>query len=427
MDCGESLPVEAGYSLQTLASGIGNIISNLPVELANDAAGAVQHTRELLQPQIGRNAGSSALHEINDILEEASKKLGCARETLLLASTALRGYLHGIGVSLPAVEDRGSLGIISATEAPHGAVERSKHVSDEHLYDMQALIGAHANSLDPKGFCALLRGGGASVMRGEIKAGYQRTPNVDAEEIAYRTGLVRAYGSIVPIVNIILSRDAAEWPPNLSHLSTTTASNTYVYRDEDGRRTVIKINRDHPNFDCTKLEGEVSAIVRLRDNPRFVKPNSISYTDGIIATEFLPYPVVVDMAPDQLQAIRTEHLIRLREDLMWARRQKVLPDMIGNNLLYDLDTGFYIIDPFGVDFEDRGEEDTQILLAHTAMQLGDLHRNQSIDLARDQAAARLELVERFAELAQPYLEPGRNFNNTILALRFAAGRAKPTT
>ncbi len=408
---------EPASNIEGLARSIGQVVSELPTVSVYDALNSLLLSQQAMEDTIGEHL-PEALHSLQDSTAAAAEKLQQAGEKLSLAGRALRHYLSLIGSADTSPAPDGSA-VLSGCRLPSAG---SKHHSDPSLYTAQARMGALANNLNWSRMVRQLQGHGAEILTGRVPlpASVNMGQTLDQTEIDLRTQILRAYDPLAPVVDIILSTPDEDLPGNIRYLDAGNNRKVYVYTDSTGNQTAIKI----PINSGLKLEdrmlgveGQVCSLIRLKGHPRFERLQALSYTDDAIATNYLPYPPISRLDEQQIRAIPEEHVEQFARDLLWARDNKVVPDMIGENILYDAMSGFYIIDPCGIDIFDIGDLKTYGVLNRAAYQLSGLFGSGQ---SRRQAAARVRLVQAFAKSLDRKQRSKSNIKDVISRLQDVA-------
>lgn len=215
-----------------------------------------------------------------------------------------------------------------------------------------------ADSLPPAyremGFKALTRG--ARFSNGTLTCTVDYMPQEPYEHVVEESDYVNFLRSQSPRQRRAFGQIAANYPefreefykikvdPDRKNDLVGAGSTSAVYKFlRDGKAYALRVPHGRYIPPADTVHKHVSASIATQDLHSFETIIAASYTDGVTIAPFFPGQMI-DHPYKQTPEIKTEHIKQLKADLLAADDREVVLDVNTENLLYDSDYGFLIID-----------------------------------------------------------------------------------
>lgn len=235
----------------------------------------------------------------------------------------------------------------------------------------------------------------APDLYGDYRQHLSEVRQTDMETVKTRTEILEAYRHFEPII---------ETTEESVPIGSGRHSMVRIIED-DGKSYAVRVPKDAGDG-SVRVEAHLSGAVRAKGVPHLEQIVAASYEDGVTVAELMPGKRAGDVTAAEADQITTQQLTDLVDTLIAIEQRDIAVDLHSDNILYDKNAGFGIVDLESAKFSkfrnNLGQKVGQVadVLFRLGANLGDVISTSNVNTLNDKA----NLLEQFKIIAQAKLQ-----------------------
>lgn len=229
---------------------------------------------------------------------------------------------------------------------------------------------------------------------GDYRQHLANVRQAEVETVKTRTDILEGYSHFAPIIEKV---------DDTAVIGSGRHSEVYVIEDEGKYFAVRKPKAS--GDEAVRVEAHLAGAVRAKGVPHLEQIIAASYGEGVTVSELMPGKRAGEVTADELAQITPNQLGELIDTLIAIEQRDIAVDLHGDNILYDENAGFGIVDLESAKFtkfrNTLGQKVGQVadVLLRLGANVGNSIHNSTGEALREKAS----LLEQFKVIAQAKL------------------------